>query len=494
MEADERADAVRRALESLGERDREVLLLRDAGLGYPEIAERTGLAVGAVGTTLCRARKRLVEAHALLNERPTGRRHMRHVDDGTIHAWLDEQITDPAEAAWIDEHLRGCGECRVRVAEERATFDRAQTLLAGAAPSGEQPSLESLVAKAVRDLQPVETPSDARLTRGGRDRVLILAGWAASLALAVGLGWTARELTDRDAVNQAPAPVIAGPSEVSVAPPAKPADVAQPPAAAPVTGAQASQQRAAAATRPAVPDTSVESAVPAQGREASAPVAETAQPAAPPVAAPPPPPPAAVQPREAALRQEAVTVTGVSAAPAAARVDTEWRTLPRTEAAARTGMPLYGIDGVEPLATALSADGAAVRTITGSRPARRWSSCSSGPPPMVSPTSRLRDAGSPGPEPAAMQPSSAGSRRRSGRCPPCAATCVLRCEPLPLGPTSTHWAQSCASTDYCSDSLPAEVTRFTVRRSASMQRCQLPAVRSTQVEQFVCPALTPSRN
>ena len=68
MEAEERALAVRRALESLGERDREVLLLRDAGLNYPEIAERTGLAIGAVGTTLSRARKRLVTAHASLEE------------------------------------------------------------------------------------------------------------------------------------------------------------------------------------------------------------------------------------------------------------------------------------------------------------------------------------------------------------------------------------------------------------------------------------------
>jgi RNA polymerase sigma-70 factor, ECF subfamily len=73
MEADERAQAVRQALESLGERDREVLLLKDAGLSYPEIAERTGLAVGAVGTTLCRARKRLVEAHASLEERHAAR-------------------------------------------------------------------------------------------------------------------------------------------------------------------------------------------------------------------------------------------------------------------------------------------------------------------------------------------------------------------------------------------------------------------------------------
>ena len=73
MEGEERAEAVRRALESLGERDREVLLLRDAGLGYPEIAVRTGLAVGAVGTTLCRARKRLLAAHASLEERHAAR-------------------------------------------------------------------------------------------------------------------------------------------------------------------------------------------------------------------------------------------------------------------------------------------------------------------------------------------------------------------------------------------------------------------------------------
>jgi RNA polymerase sigma-70 factor (ECF subfamily) len=68
MEAEERAEAVRRALDALNERDREALLLRDAGLSYTEIAARTGLAVGAVGTTLCRARKRLVEAHASLEE------------------------------------------------------------------------------------------------------------------------------------------------------------------------------------------------------------------------------------------------------------------------------------------------------------------------------------------------------------------------------------------------------------------------------------------
>ena len=62
------------ALETLSERDREVLLLWDAGQSYTEIAEHTGLAVGAIGTTLSRARKRLVEAHEKKEEADVARR------------------------------------------------------------------------------------------------------------------------------------------------------------------------------------------------------------------------------------------------------------------------------------------------------------------------------------------------------------------------------------------------------------------------------------
>jgi len=54
---------IRAALATLGERDREALLLKAEGFNYEEIATTLGLARGAVGTTLARARRRLVEAY-----------------------------------------------------------------------------------------------------------------------------------------------------------------------------------------------------------------------------------------------------------------------------------------------------------------------------------------------------------------------------------------------------------------------------------------------
>ena len=63
LDAQAQRDRVRAALEQLTPRDREVLLLWDAGVSYDEIAAHTGLARGAVGTTLARARRRLVEAY-----------------------------------------------------------------------------------------------------------------------------------------------------------------------------------------------------------------------------------------------------------------------------------------------------------------------------------------------------------------------------------------------------------------------------------------------
>jgi RNA polymerase sigma-70 factor (ECF subfamily) len=60
---DEKIEAVRAALAQLSENDREALLLKAEGFDYGEIASALGLARGAIGTTLSRARRRLVEAY-----------------------------------------------------------------------------------------------------------------------------------------------------------------------------------------------------------------------------------------------------------------------------------------------------------------------------------------------------------------------------------------------------------------------------------------------
>lgn len=73
VERTENAIAARRALERLEERDRLALLMREEGLSYDEIAEALGLSVGSMGTTLCRARKRLVTSYEeIIREKKDG--------------------------------------------------------------------------------------------------------------------------------------------------------------------------------------------------------------------------------------------------------------------------------------------------------------------------------------------------------------------------------------------------------------------------------------
>lgn len=74
LERGEREAQVRMALESLSERDREALLLWDAGQNYEEIAEALELSVGAIGTTLARARQRLVQAHRDMEQADAARK------------------------------------------------------------------------------------------------------------------------------------------------------------------------------------------------------------------------------------------------------------------------------------------------------------------------------------------------------------------------------------------------------------------------------------
>jgi len=56
----------RAAVDGLAERDRLALLMKEEGLDYSEIASALGMSVGSIGTTLSRARRRLVEQYERL--------------------------------------------------------------------------------------------------------------------------------------------------------------------------------------------------------------------------------------------------------------------------------------------------------------------------------------------------------------------------------------------------------------------------------------------
>jgi hypothetical protein len=116
---------------------------------------------------------------------------MSHVDEGRLHAYLDAierpadgQSDDGGDRAVIESHLAQCAECRALLAEARQVRERSASLLAVAAPApAPQPSFADVLARAGR------TEQRRRLTRISR---LTALGWAATLVLAVGIGWIAR--------------------------------------------------------------------------------------------------------------------------------------------------------------------------------------------------------------------------------------------------------------------------------------------------------------
>jgi RNA polymerase sigma factor (sigma-70 family) len=67
---DERVASVRRVLETLRPRDRDLLLFHHAGVSYREIAKRLGVARSSVGPLLARAHRRFVVRYKALYETP----------------------------------------------------------------------------------------------------------------------------------------------------------------------------------------------------------------------------------------------------------------------------------------------------------------------------------------------------------------------------------------------------------------------------------------
>ena len=73
LERNEEMELAREALMRVPERDRAALLMKEEGLSYDEIALALNLSVGSIGTTLSRARRKLVEVYeALQVERTRG--------------------------------------------------------------------------------------------------------------------------------------------------------------------------------------------------------------------------------------------------------------------------------------------------------------------------------------------------------------------------------------------------------------------------------------
>src|SRR2546423_1413751 len=128
---------------------------------------------------------------------------MSHVDEGTLHAYFDGELR-PTERAALETHLAQCEACRARLVEERALLERSNALLGTTRPVERPlPAFEQL------RRQPKRSPW----------RVRTSFAWAASLALALGLGYY---LNDVSPPSAPPASVETGRTVPAAPPPPRP--------------------------------------------------------------------------------------------------------------------------------------------------------------------------------------------------------------------------------------------------------------------------------
>jgi anti-sigma factor RsiW len=184
--------------------------------------------------------------------------HMQHLDEGTIHAWLDQALP-PDERARAEAHVRVCVECAAMVAEARGMIAGASRIVSAldAVPAGVIPRAKPAAS------QPGSLWRAMRVTPAR-------AALAASLLLAVATMLTVRHDTpDKivpavvSRVRAAPAPAapskvpvtdaVASPPATKPRPPHSPRVAQNKPAAAPAT--DSSQLDALAETRNATRST-----------------------------------------------------------------------------------------------------------------------------------------------------------------------------------------------------------------------------------------------
>src|SRR6266850_1916984 len=131
------------------------------------------------------------------------RGNMSHVDDGTLHAYLDGELA-LVERARLEAHVAECAACRSRLEEERALIARASGLLGLAQPPE----------RAAPPLHELRRPSVVW-------RLRVPVAWAATVVLALGLGYYAG---DRTSMTAAPEPVAMYSADSSAARDAQPND------------------------------------------------------------------------------------------------------------------------------------------------------------------------------------------------------------------------------------------------------------------------------
>lgn len=163
---------------------------------------------------------------------------MRHVDEGTLHAYLDARdrpaagALDPGRREQVERHLAECATCAAALADAQRIRARAGDILQGAGPvAPELPAFPALAG-------PAAPP------RPQRRRAWVPLAWAASVMLAAGAGWMGSELWRTEA-TQLP------PTESGVTAPAPAAaGLKRPPAAVLDAAAEPAGQQAAAASPP----------------------------------------------------------------------------------------------------------------------------------------------------------------------------------------------------------------------------------------------------
>ncbi len=117
---------------------------------------------------------------------------MSHVDEGTLHAYLDGALPAGADRRALEVHLVSCASCRTAFEEARTLRDKSAEILQRAVPvSQTPPPFEEIVARA-----------EAREGGHGSKRAWRWRGlaWAATILMAAGLGsYVTLSVQSRDA-------------------------------------------------------------------------------------------------------------------------------------------------------------------------------------------------------------------------------------------------------------------------------------------------------